>query len=287
MIKDIFFAIRPYQWMKNFFVFAPLLFGNKLFDLSAFLKTTLMFVLFSLTASAIYLINDINDLENDRQNPDKRFRSLALGKFTELQAKIAAGILGSIAIGCSFMLDIRAAGVLIVYVGLNGLYMKFFKKEVILDAFCIGGFFFLRILAGAVAGEVFLSNWLILCTILLALFLAFNKRHYDLRLVKQGSFLKNNYSRYFINRMVSIISASLVIVYALYAADPETITKFGTNHLLYTIPFVYYGLFRYLYLIDKKGLGGDPTRILLSDGRMQLNLLLWVFACIAIIYFNW
>ena len=284
MGKDVFLAMRPYQWIKNLFVFVPLLFGHRLFEVSAFLKTTWVFILFSFIASAIYLINDIIDLENDREHPDKRLRQLASGKITVLQAKITASILGVSALVCSFILDVRVTGVLIAYVVLNGLYMNFLKKEVILDAFCIGGFFYLRILAGSVSGEVILSNWLILCTILLALFLAFNKRHYDVRLGEKGSLVKNNYSKYFIDRMVSILAASIVIAYALYAIDPKTTVKFGTDHLLYTIPFVYYGLFRYLYLIDKKRLGGDPTRILLHDHKMQVNLLLWIFACIGIIY---
>jgi 4-hydroxybenzoate polyprenyltransferase len=284
MLKEVFFAMRPYQWIKNLFVFVPLLFGHKLFELSAFLKTTGVFILFCSIASAVYLINDIVDLVNDKEHPDKRLRQLASGKITALQAKITATIFGVSALVGSFILDVRVAGVLIAYVGLNGLYMKVFKKEVILDAFCIGGFFYLRVLAGSYASNVILSHWLILCTVLLALFLAFNKRHYDVRLREKGSLVKNNYSIYLLDRMVSILAASIVIAYALYAIDAKTTAKFGTDHLLYTIPFVYYGVFRYLYLIDKNKIGGDPTQILLRDYKMQVNLLLWACACIGIIY---
>ena len=238
MVKDVLLAMRPYQWIKNFFVFIPLLFGHQLFEVSVFLKTVGVFILFCLIASAVYLINDIVDLKNDKGHRDKRLRPLASGKITALQAQITASILGTSALTGSFILDVRVAVVLIAYVVLNGLYMKVFKKEVILDAFCIGGFFYLRVLAGSYAGEVILSHWLILCTVLLALFLAFNKRHYDVRLEEKGSPVKNNYSRYFIDRMVTILSASIVIAYALYAIDPKTTAKFETDHLLCTIPFV-------------------------------------------------
>ena len=133
--------------------------------------------------------------------------------------------------------------------------MKTLKNIIIIDAFCIGAFFYLRILAGAITSKVVLSNWIILCTFLMALFLVFNKRRYDLKLSREHRSNFAKYSRYFIDRVIFIISFSTVIAYILYTIDAETIERFGTNHLIYTVPFVYYGLLRYLYLVNKKGLG--------------------------------
>ncbi len=285
-MKYIIIAMRPYQWTKNSFLFLPLVFGQRLFNPSALLKTTLMFLLFSVTASAVYLINDVVDLETDKQHREKRLRPLASGKITVLQARITAFILGAIVVPLSFLLDIQAGWIIVIYIVLNYMYMKVLKNAVIIDIFCIGAFFYLRILAGAVTSEVMLSNWIVLCTILLALFLAFNKRRYDLKAYREYPPVFAEYDSYFIDRMVSVISSSIVIAYALYTMDMKTIDRVGTEHLIYTIPFVYYGIFRYLYLIDKSNLGGDPTRILVRDHKMQLDLALWILVCIAIIYFK-
>lgn len=285
-MKYVIIAMRPYQWIKNFFLFLPLVFGQQLFDFSVLLKTTFMFFLFSAAASAVYLINDVVDLETDKQHREKRLRPLASGKITVFQAKITAFILGAITIPLSFLLDIRAGWIIVVYIVLNYMYMKVLKNAVIIDIFCIGAFFYLRILAGAVTSKVILSNWIILCTILLALFLAFNKRRYDLKAYREYPPVFAKYNSYFIDRMVSIISSSIVIAYALYTMDMKTIDRVGTKHLIYTIPFVYYGIFRYLYLMDKGDFGGDPTRILVRDHKMQLDLALWIIVSIAVIYFK-
>ena len=285
-MKYLLLSMRPHQWTKNLFIFLPLIFGQQLFNFEAFLKTFFMFFLFTLAASAIYLINDIVDLENDKQHQEKCHRPLASGKITVSQAKVAAFILSGISIPLSFLLNIYAGCVIVIYIALNYVYMKILKNAVIIDVFCIGAFFYFRILAGSIATDIMLSNWIILCTVLIALFLAFNKRRYDLKVSKSGSLIYTKYSRYFIDRMISIISSSIVIAYTLYSMDSKTIEKFETAHLIYTVPFVYYGLFRYLYLVDKKGTGGDPARILLKDYKMSLNIVLWIIMCIVIIYFK-
>lgn len=244
-----------------------------------------MFFLFSLSASAVYLINDIIDIEDDKLHLEKRLRPLASGRITVSQAKSAAFILSVITISISFILDRYAMWIIVVYMALNYIYMIFLKKTVIIDVFCIGAFFYLRILAGSVINHIVLSDWIIVCAVLLALFLAFNKRRYDLKSSRnQFGFVK--YNKYFIDRMISIVSSSIVITYVLYTIDTKTVERFGTTHLIYTVPFVYYGIFRYLYLTDKEGFGGDPTQVLFKDYNMLLNLLLWIITCIAVIYFK-
>ncbi len=280
-------ALRPYQWIKNLFIFLPLVFSKQLFVIESVVDTIAFFLLFCLAASAVYLINDIVDLEDDRVHETKKQRPLAAGHIKEKHAIITAVFLVALSVVFSFVLELEAGLIIVSYLILNVLYSKYFKHFVIIDVFCVGGFYYLRILAGSVATGVALSEWIIFCTVLLALFLAFNKRRYDLKYAKvlKGRIYKK-YSPYFIDHMVSIISASVVISYALYVMDVNVIAKYGTNHLFYTIPFVYYGLFRYIYLVEKKGLGGDPTLILLRDHKMQINLAFWALACVGIIYFK-
>ncbi len=285
-MKHLFLALRPHQWLKNLLILLPLVFGQQLLNLSAFLKTVSIFFIFCLVSSAVYLINDIIDLESDKKHLTKKKRPLASGKITVFQAKTTAFILGIVGMVLSFILDMHAGWVIIVYIALNYTYMKTLKKAIIIDVFCIGAFFYLRILAGAITSNVVLSNWIIMCTVLLALFLAFNKRRYDLEVSKDSRTVFSKYSISFIDRMISVISASIVIVYTLYVMDASTIERFGTNHLIYTVPFVYYGVFRYLYLIDTKSLDGDPARILISDYKIQINLALWLIVSIAVIYFK-
>lgn len=148
----------------------------------------------------------------------------------------------------------------------------------------------MRIIAGAAVARVVISYWIIFMTALVALFLGFNKRRQELRFLKKKATahrrVLTKYSFLFIDQMVPIITSSIVVVYMLYTVDARTVKEFGTNHLIYSIPFVYYGIFRYLYLIHKRHKGIDPTRILLSDGKMQLNFALWIIICIAVIYFG-
>ena len=245
-----------------------------------------MFFLFSLAASAVYLINDIIDIERDKQHRIKRLRPLASGKISIFQAKITAFILGTTAILFSFILDIYAGWIIVVYIILNYIYTKILKNIIIIDVFCIGAFFYLRILAGAIVSDVVLSKWIVLCTVLIALFLALNKRRHDAMLTKEAGYVYIKYSGDFAKRIIFILAFAIVIAYVLYTIGSETIERFGTNHLIFTIPFVCYGIFRYLYLVDKRGLGDDPAHLLLKDYKMQLNLALWITTCIAIIYFK-
>ncbi|HQO58811.1 MAG TPA: decaprenyl-phosphate phosphoribosyltransferase [Candidatus Omnitrophota bacterium] len=281
----IFKALRPHQWVKSAFVFLPLIFGSKLFEPQAFLKTLGMSVVFALASSAVYLLNDIYDLEEDKKHPDKCTRPLAAGLMTGRQAVLLIMALSAVSLSCAYFLNSRAAGILLVYFFLNLVYSRYLKRIVIIDVFCIGVFYYLRIAAGGIVSEVSLSSWILICSVLLALFIGFNKRKYDLDFGPQNNGGGDTYTRYYIDRMISIIASSLIMSYALYVMDKETVAKFHTQALIYTVPLAYYGIFRYIYLVDMRLLGGDPVRILWKDHVLKLTVLLWLIVCAAVIYF--
>jgi 4-hydroxybenzoate polyprenyltransferase len=283
--RVIFKALRPHQWVKSAFVFLPLIFGSKLFDLQAFLKTLSMSIIFAFASSAVYLLNDLYDLSEDKKHPDKCARPLAAGLMTPCQAVFLILTLSVLSLTCAYVLNLWAAGVLLIYFSLNLIYSKYLKRVVIIDVFCIGVFYYLRIAAGGIVSNVSLSSWIIICSVLLALFIGFNKRKYDLDFGPQNNSGNDAYTRYYIDRMISIIASSLIMSYALYVMDKETIAKFHTNALIYTVPLAYYGIFRYIYLVDMRLLGGDPVRILWKDHVLKLTVLLWLIVCAIVIYF--
>ena len=289
IMKYLFFSLRPKQWVKNLFIFLPLIFGHKLFIFPANLNTVIAFFLFSLAASAVYLINDVIDLEQDKKHPIKRFRPIASGKVSIKQAMITALVLGGFSIAVSVLTNVYFALVVIIYLVFNFIYSRILKNLVIIDVFCLGGFFLIRIIAGSVIVGGGLSHWIIIMTVLLAIFLGFNKRRYEIELLKrkaiQHRYVLTKYNRYFIDQMIAVITSSIVIAYMLYTVDARTVEEFGTKNLMYSIPFVYYGIFRYLYLIHKTKKAGDPTDVILSDKMMQLDIALWIIVCILVIYF--
>jgi len=290
MTKYIFLSLRPRHWIKNMFIFLPLIFGRKLFILSAILKATAAFFLFSMAAAAAYLINDIVDLEKDKLDPTKGLRPIASGKVGIKQALATSLVLIILSVTFSFILNVYLGWVIIAYLLLNFIYTKILKEIVIIDAFCISSFFLLRIIAGSVIEDIIPSHWLIFMTALLALFLAFIKRRQELKLFETNAVIHRQvlikYNAYFIDQMIAVIMSSIVAVYMLYTIDRRTVAELGSNHLIYSIPFVYYGIFRYLYLVHRHGKGEDPTLILFSDTKMQINLILWIIVCIAVIYFR-
>jgi 4-hydroxybenzoate polyprenyltransferase len=289
-MKYLLYSLRPKHWVKNLFIFAPLVFGKKLFAFPYNLRAVAAFFLFCFAASVAYLINDLFDLKEDKHHPIKRLRPIASGRVSKKLARIAATILALLSIALSFMLDYGFGWIVIIYLAFNFLYSEFFKKLVIIDVCCLAGFFLLRIIAGSMVVKVEFSYWMILMITLLSLFLGFNKRRQDIRLFKANPRLcrhvLSEYNVYFIDQMISIITSSIVVVYMLYTVDVRTVSLVGTNHLLFTIPFVYYGIFRYLYLVHKLNRYADPTRILFSDKTMRLNILLWIASCILVIYFK-
>ncbi len=290
-MKDLLIALRPKQWIKNLFVCLPLVFGKKIFASPENIHTLYAVLCFAGASSAVYLVNDVIDLKNDRQHPVKKRRPIAGGRVSVPQALVAAGVIASLVLFFSYQLNIYLGHVITGYIFLNLIYSGFLKHKVIVDIFCLAAFFLLRLAAGSVVADVELSPWIVCMTFLLVLFLGFGKRRQELGQVAVGSAdqrkVLSQYNVYFIDQMISVVTSSIVIVYMLYTVDPSTVSRFGSKHLIATIPFVYYGIFRYLYLIHKEGVDGDPTQILLSDLRIQVSLIGWILACVGVIYFGW
>lgn len=281
--------MRQQQWIKNLFIFAALLFSEHLLDGWAFLISLAGFFLFSFLSSAVYLFNDVADVELDKLHPIKSSRPLAAGLLSKRVAMIAASILAVGSIVAGFMLNREFGVVLSLYLLINVSYSLYLKRFVILDVMTIAAGFVLRVLAGAVLIDVPTSEWLIICTVLLSLFLGFSKRRHELALLDLHANVHRSvlayYSPYFLDQMIGIVTASTVMSYALYTISEGTVGKFGTTNLIYTVPFVLYGIFRYLYLVHKKEEGGNPSKLIVTDAPLLVNVVLWVVAVVVILYF--
>jgi 4-hydroxybenzoate polyprenyltransferase len=257
-------------------------------DLPSLERALMAFAAFCLAASAVYLLNDLHDREEDRRHPVKSRRPLASGALKAPVAWLAAALLIGGAAALALALGRGFATFLGAYVTLNVLYSLGLKTVVILDVLCISLGFVLRILAGAAAIDVKVSSWLLLCTTFLSLFLAFSKRRHEIQLLAEGAAQQrkvlSQYSAAFLDQMINVVTASAVVCYALYAVSPETVERFHTEHLVYTVPFVLFGIFRYLYLVYQRTDAKNPTEALLFDGPFLVNLLLWGGAVIWIVY---
>ncbi len=285
-VKIILELLRVKQWTKNLLIYAALVFTNNLFYPLYFFKVTLGFFIFSFTSSSVYIFNDIHDLKEDKLHPEKRLRPLASGLIDTLPAIFIALLLLISSLTGAFFLSINFLYLLFFYIILNILYTLWLKHMVILDVFVIATGFVLRAISGTFILNVTISPWLIICTLLLALFLALAKRRYELNTLKDASKhrkILEEYSIPLLDEMMSVVTASTVIAYSLYTFTSKTAQQ--SHYLMLTIPFVLYGIFRYLYLIHKKNLGGSPELILLKDKPMIINILLYLLTTIAIIYF--
>jgi 4-hydroxybenzoate polyprenyltransferase len=281
-------AMRPRQWTKNFFVFAGIVFAQRLLDGAALTASLAAFALFCLLSSSVYLINDIHDVEQDRQHPTKRNRPIASGRLTRSAALAAAVVLGGLGVGLSFQLTPDFAKIAIAYLALNLLYSFALKQMVILDVLSIAVFFVLRAAAGAAAISVPISHWLLICTILLALFIALSKRRHELVLLESNASAHRasltEYTPYLLDQMIAVVTASTLMAYSLYTVDARTVHEVGSDRLIYTVPCVIFGIFRYLYLIHQQGEGGDPDRIIMSDRPFLINLVVWAVVAAAVLY---
>ncbi len=288
-MKYLWQSLRPSQWVKNLFIVLPLVFGKKMFVFPADLKVVAAFILFSAASSAAYLVNDLSDIETDKLHPTKRLRPIASGKVSVRTAKTIALVLSGISLFLSFCLNVDFGYLVLGYLLFNLLYSRTLKKIVIVDVFCIAAFFLMRIVAGGIVAGVVLSHWIIIMATLLALFLGFGKRRSELNLSGNAADHRHvliQYDEYFIDQMITVVMSSIVVTYMLYTFDARTVREFGGEGLIFSIPFVYYGLFRYLYLIHKTKQDGDPTTVLFSDKMTQINMVLWALVCIAVIYFK-
>ncbi len=280
-------SLRPRQWVKNLFVFAGVIFSQNL--VSPLIWPALgAFAVFCALSGAIYLINDVADMEKDRLHPTKRRRPIASGALPRSTALAFAAVLLAGSLGAAFRLSWPFGLTALAYGGLLVAYSAWLKHIVILDVLTVAMGFVLRAVAGAEAVGVEISGWLVICTILIALFLALGKRRHEY-LTLQGDAAAHRpilaeYSEGFLDQMIAVVTASTVTAYALYTMSPETVGKFHTRLLPLTLPFVLYGIFRYLYLLYRRDLGGNPSDLLLSDRALLVNTLLWMLALVVIIY---
>jgi len=288
VIRPLLQSLRPAQWAKNLFVLAPLVFGDRLLDVSAAAHAGLAVLAFCCASSAVYLVNDLRDREEDRKHPMKRLTPLAAGPLGVPAAVAAMVLLAATAAGIAAWLGWRFALLLGTYLALNVLYTLWFKHMVILDVMSISLGFVLRVEAGGMAAGVEVSRWLFLCTTFLALFLAFSKRRHEITLLAGAASgqrrVLDHYSPAFLDQMINVVTASSVVSYALYAVSPETQEKFGSQNLVYTIPLVLYGIFRYLYLMYQRPGAPNPTEAFLRDPPFLINILLWGLAVLWIVY---
>lgn len=281
-------SLRPHQWTKNLFVFAGLIFGQQLLNRGATERAVAAFVIFCALSSAVYLFNDIVDRDADRQHPLKANRPIASGALAVPVASAVAAALTAGGLAASVALGWRFAAVAFAYVALQALYSGPLKHVVIIDVLAIAAGFVLRAAAGAVAIAVPISQWLLVAMLLLALFLALSKRRHELVLLADDASnhrrILGEYSPYLLDQMISVVTASTLVTYAFYTISPETTGKFHTNLLGLTLPFPLYGIFRYLYLVHKKELGGSPSELLLTDLPLLICVGLWALTVVALIY---
>jgi len=280
-------SLRPHQWTKNLVVLAALAFSKHLFDVDAVVRAGSAFVVFCALSGAAYLANDLVDAERDRAHPVKRTRPIASGALALPVARAAGtslfalGLLASWALGPGFFLCALA------YLGLNLAYTFGLKNLVILDVLAIAVGFVLRAVAGAVVIQVVFSAWLIVCTLLLALFLSLAKRRHELVTLEDAAGHRSilaEYSPYLLDQMTAVVTASCLTAYAFYTLAPETVEKYRTDRLALTIPFVIYGIFRYLYLVHRKEQGGSPSDVLLTDRPLLAATILWGLVVVLIVY---
>ena len=290
MLINLLKAMRPRQWAKNAFVLAALLFDGRLTDLGAVSRSVLALAVFCALSGAVYLINDLADVENDRQHPTKRLRPLASGSLSPAVARVAAAllILGSLGLAAATVPAILLIAV--IYLALMVLYTFVLKHIVILDVMAIAAGFVLRVAAGALAVQVSrFSPWLYVCTTLLALFIALNKRRHELVLLDssaaQHRAILREYTLPFLDEMTSLVTATTLAAYSFYTFSAPNLPA---NHtMMLTIPFVLYGIFRYLYLIHVRDLGGSPEDIVLGDRPLLIDILLWAATAGVVLYWPW
>ncbi len=283
--------MRPNQWVKNVFVLVPLIFSKNLFNVPLFAGSFLTFVSFCLAASSIYIVNDIADIELDKLHPVKKDRPIAAGTVTVWEGWSIAVALFVISFMVLLLGDIRLTVItpIAAYIIINLLYSFVLKQIVLIDVFVIAAGFILRIIAGGYAIDVKISSWLIMTTLFISIFLGAAKRRGEFVHLSQSSDESSrkvliNYDLSLIDQILSISSASVIITYALYTVSDRTVLAFKTEALIFTTVFVVYGIFRYLYLIHKMGLGESPINAIFTDKPMVINIILYVISAIAIIY---
>jgi 4-hydroxybenzoate polyprenyltransferase len=283
--------LRPKQWIKNLFVFAPLIFSRHMLEGGAVIPAVRLFGAFCFLASAVYVLNDIADRTADANHPKKRLRPIPSGT---VGVPLALAMMGACMVASAALaigLPVAAMGLLVLYAVINIAYSSGLKHVVIVDVFCVAAGFMVRVIAGAEAISVLVSPWLILCTMFLSLLLAVAKRRSELRLRDEGSpgatrAVLAQYTVSIVDQMTTITAAGVVISYALYTVSDRTVTMFKTENLVYSTIFVLFGVFRYLYLEHKERLGESPTDVVTTDMPLIAAMFLWVLSIVVVIYFR-
>jgi len=292
MLLALLKTMRPRQWAKNGVIFAALVFDHHLFQRGPLERTAAGFVLLCVLSSTVYIINDLADVEKDRQHPKKRLRPLASGALKKEVAIAAAVILPLVALPLAFWLNVGFGIVAIVYLAQNLLYSFWLKHSVIIDVLLVALGYLLRVIAGALIINVAISPWLYICMSLLALFMGFGKRRGELVLLGRNGEgngtatrkVLEEYTLPFLDELINLVSSATVMAYSLYTFSADNLPK---NHaMMLTVPFVLYGIFRYLYLIHIRGEGGAPEELVLTDRPLQITFFLWGLSAVLILYLS-
>ncbi len=288
--RDIIATMRPRQWTKNLLVFAAILFAGKASDPEALRYVVLAFVAFCILSAAVYLLNDSLDAESDARHPDKRHRPIAAGRIPAHEGILLAVVCALLGLVIAhfatpiFGFFITA----VLYLALTTAYTLWLKHIVILDVLAVSLGYVLRAVAGAEAIGVAISPWLVICTLLLTLFISLAKRRCELILLEDGATehrpILQHYSPQLLDQMIAVVTASTLVTYCLYTVDDRTIQVVGTQNLVYTVPLVIYGIFRYLYLMHEKKLGGQPDQLVLTDTPLLLTILIYAATVAVILY---
>lgn len=288
MIGALIETMRPRQWIKNLLVFAGALFSLKFFEWQYLVRSIGAFFTFSAISGCVYIMNDLLDYKRDLVHPEKCNRPIPSGRLPRNVAMTALVVIGSLSFLIAFGLSVKFGLVATGYFVMNIAYSIRLKHVVIIDVMIIALGFVLRAVAGSVVIDVDFSHWLLMCTMLLALFLAICKRRHELYLIKEQAgnhrAVLDHYTSDLIDQMTSVVTASALVTYALYTISPEVTGKLGTDKLIYTFPFVLFAIFRYLYLVITKNQGGSPEKVFLQDKAMIIDLALWIATVIVILY---
>ncbi len=288
MLISIIKLARPTQWLKNGVLLAALIFAGEITNRSKDITALFALIIFCLLSSAVYVFNDYIDRDKDRQHPIKKNRPIASGKISPDTALTIMIILLIAGLSLAWQVNIYFFYLSVIFVIFNSLYSIWLKNIVILDVMSVAVSFVLRAYAGAIAIDVPASKWLLINTLLLSLFLSFGKRRHEILLLEhEAGFhrkILEKYSPYLLDQMIGVVTASVVVMYMLYSFSTEVSTRLGTENLFITIPFVVYGIFRYLYLIHKEDKGGSPTNILITDMPILITVILWIITVILVLY---
>ncbi len=296
--------MRPSQWAKNLFVLPALVFSGRLLDARSLFKSLAAFGLFCILSGVVYIFNDLMDEEEDRHHPRKRLRPLPSGRMSRRPAWIAFAVLSLLSLLAAFALGAGFGLISVFYFALNIAYSVHLKRVVILDVLIVSAGYVIRAAAGGLVLHVEVSDWLLLCTTLLALFLVLAKRRHERVLVDErmsaapeppdadgaGAFRYrkslDEYSVRFLDQMINVTTATALMGYILYTVSGDAVRKFGNTRLVFTTPFVIYGIFRYLYLVYLKKEGGNPSESFLNDKPLLINVVFWGLSVILLVYIN-